>query len=193
MTEKLSEPEAEKLLANLDSELRQAIPELVVIPDLFEGTWEDPIIVLDFIQAEVAEGRPVVRKVRVANGEVDRITGQERASHGASVELTGSQPYTSVEQLALTTEALALAFVSPVQMASKLLSTLSDFRDQDGDDISVKFAAKKEQLPEPAFELDALQVDIARGATRPLAIELKKLSDSVGGEALNLSLGFGAQ
>ena len=143
---------------------------------------------LDMIQAEIDEGRPVVRKVRVADGDVDRLTGSPRASSGSSAELTGSQPYTSIEALALTTEALALVYVSPVQMASKLISTLSKYSKQEVSDISVKFAAKKEQLSSPVLELDAQTVDEAMFAAGPIATVLGEISKSLDETALDLTL-----
>ncbi|MQW61600.1 hypothetical protein GHK33_02480 [Sinorhizobium meliloti] len=188
MADTISEIEAQELLVKLDMELRKAIPDHLPLGVDLVPDWAEPLTVLDLIQAEIAEGRPVVRKVRVADGDIDRLTGTQRTSQGSSAELTGSQPYTAVEALALTTEALALVFVSPVQMASRLMSTLSKFGAVEADNISVSFAAKKEQMPSPVLELDALTVDIARVTAEPLANELKKLSGSLGAVTLDLSI-----
>ncbi|MGO7374927.1 hypothetical protein ACC721_06625 [Rhizobium ruizarguesonis] len=190
MTEMISEAEAELLLANLDAEVRKAVPELLPL-DLYPSAqdWLDPVTVLDSIQAEIAEGVPVVRKVRVAeSSEVDRVTGKPRPSQSTSAELTGSRPYTAVESLDLTTEALALVFVSPVQMASKVFSTLSKFSRTEIDLVEVKFAAKKEETSDPVLELDSATVDLARSVARPLAKELDKLSRSLTQKTRNISV-----
>lgn len=190
MSEIISEAEAELLLANLDAEVRKAVPDLLLLsvypPD---QDWLDPVTVLDSIQAEIAEGVPIVRKVRVAeSSDVDRVTGRPRPSQSTSAELTGSRPYTAVESLDLTTEALALVFVSPVQMASKVFSTLSKFSRIETHLVEVKFAAKKEDTPDPVLELDIATVELARSVARPLAKELDQLSRSLGQETRNISV-----
>jgi hypothetical protein len=189
MSEIISETEAQELLGKLDSWMREEIPDNIPIgPPGINGDWTDPLTVLDLIQAEIAEGRPVIRKIRVADGGPDKLTGRPRPSQGSSAELTGSEPYTAVEQLSLTSEALALAFISPVQMASKLMSTLSKFGAVDAEEISINFAAAKELMPEPAMELDLETIERARSVAEPLANELRKLSSGLGETAREMSM-----
>jgi hypothetical protein len=179
MSETINEAEAQEFLSKLDRELRTAIPDHLPIGLDLPDDWTEPVNVLDLIQAEIAEGRPVLRKVRVADGEADRLTGMKRVSSGTSAELTGSERYTAVEALSLTTEALALVFVSPVQMASKVMSTLSKFSAVGVDDVSIKFAAEKEYDSSPVLELDALTINAAVEAAVPLANVLGELQGNL--------------
>lgn len=180
MTEAITENEAQELLSMLDKELRDAIPEHLPINAGFPEDWNEPVTVLDLIQSEIAEGRPVIRRVRVSDGEFDRLTGTQRAAQGTSADLAGSEQYTAIEELSLTNEALQLVFISPVQMASRTMSSLIKFGTVDCDDISVKFAAKKEEEPSPVLELDAHIINVAVEAASPLAELLSKLDAGLG-------------
>ncbi|WP_323796851.1 hypothetical protein [Nisaea sp.] len=166
-----SEEEAERQLGALTQTIRD---------HRNEPAWQRVNEVLDLIQSEIDEGRPIMRSVKVKESDgQDRITGQDRSRTQSSASLVGSEPYSSSEALDMTAEALALAFVSPVKMASRLLDTVARFGSIDGEreaEIVIKIAGRGDQEKrEPKIELTRNNIARARQSLRPLAGNLNSL------------------
>jgi hypothetical protein len=146
--------------------------------------WDKVIQVLDLIDSEIAEGRPFLRKVRVEeSGGRDQITGQVRKGPATSADLMGSVPYSRIEALDLTAEALALAFISPVKMASKLLGTLDRFSNKGQETravLTVHISGRGGPDAEEGITFDAERVAQARQSLQPLADGLAKLIRELG-------------
>lgn len=178
MAAKITETEAEEQLRKLNDAIRAKAG--------VEG-WDEVIRVLDLIQYEIDEGRPEVRKVSIKESALeDPVSGKIGSSQTTSAELMGSRPYAHTEALDMTVEALALAFVAPTQMASKIRNTISKISEKENIDINFFDPLKSDDDSVRTYAQE--DINMANEQLQPLADALSKMSDEIGLKERNISL-----
>ncbi|KIC38518.1 hypothetical protein RA27_18905 [Ruegeria sp. ANG-R] len=141
--------------------------------------WEAIVEVLNLIQAEIDEGRPRLRKVNVKeNIGSDRLASGVQRSQTTSAELVVSEPFSDVESLDMTAEALALAFITPTKMASRLITTVNRLRGDkktSEEETTVKFVDPNSPENKPSRIISLQEVKSSRNKLNSLAQSLEKL------------------
>ncbi len=177
------EEDAEKQISNLRRE---------ILSREGENGWNEIVDVLNQIQSEIDEGRPKLQRVSVReNLGGDRVSGSSQRTQSTSVNMVVSEEYPAVEALDMTAEALALAFISPTKMASKVFDTVERFRDNEKSpeqETIVQFADPR--FPEKKSSTLVSQdiLESSEKVLQPLASSLDKLVRSL--EKKNRSIAF---
>lgn len=177
-------PISEEEMRRLINALQEAVPEEASQPGrdavaTFLAQW----------RAEVEAGRPIDRKVKVAESAgADMIAGVARSRITTTGEFVGKAEYRPAEQLDLLLEALGLSYVAPPMMASRFLDALARYGDDENDKVpgTVSLAPTGE-AGDPSLQIDRATVDRAIEAVQPLAKLLEELSREAGVRARPLT------
>ncbi len=168
------EEDAKKQISSLRSE---------ILSHEGEDDWNEIIDVLNQIQSEIDEGRPKLQRVSVKeNLGSDRVSGSSQRTQSTSVNMVVSEDYPAVEALDMTAEALALAFISPTKMASKVFDTVERFRDNEKSpeqETIVQFADPRLPEKKSTTLISQDNLESSQKVLQPLAISLEKLVRSL--------------
>lgn len=168
-------------MAISDEEVRQVVN---AITDALEPQESGPYAIADFLQqwhAEVAAGRPIDRKLRVAESPgLDEPADVPRARTRSTGEFVGKQDFSPTEELDLLLEALGLSFVAPPMMAARFLETVKQYRvnEETENPVTIHLAPTAE-IGNPKLELDRIKIDQASQAVNQLSQVIREISREV--------------